>query len=112
MPITKDATLTTVVEVTETKPAQYTVAQFTVRCNGPDAGEIFGHTQIKPADADDATARLHDWVCPKEQVLALATQPLRKLYPDVFAGLKSDVSLYALLYKFIYEQPQVTTEGR
>lgn len=92
MPIDKEITVTReVVEtVTETKVRTLEVAQFTIRCNGPDAGELFGHTNIIE---DGEIVGGFDWVVPKEQALAV--------------GVPS--GLYASIQKTLYGFAPVTT---
>lgn len=92
MPIEKEITLTREItqEVTETKVRALEVSQFTIRCNGPDAGELFGHTNILE---DGEIVGGFDWVVPKEQALAV--------------GVPS--GLYAQIQKTLYGFTQVTT---
>jgi hypothetical protein len=92
MPIEKEITLTREItqEVTETKVRTLEVSQFTIRCNGPDAGELFGHTNILE---DGEIVGGFDWVVPKEQALAVGV-------PN---------GLYAQIQKTLYSFAQVTT---
>lgn len=92
MPIQKETTLTRQVtqEITETKVRTLEVTQFTIRCNGPDAGELFGHTNIIE---DGEIVGGFDWVVPKEQALAI--------------GMPN--GLYAQIQKTLYSFAQVTT---
>lgn len=92
MPIQKETTLTRQVtqEITETKVRTLEVTQFTIRCNGPDAGELFGHTNIIE---DGEIVGGFDWVVPKEQALAVGV-------PN---------GLYAQIQKTLYSFAQVTT---
>ena len=92
MPIEKEITLTREItqEVTETKVRTLEVSLFTIRCNGPDAGELFGHTNILE---DGEIVGGFDWVVPKEQALAV--------------GVPS--GLYAQIQKTLYSFTQVTT---
>lgn len=92
MPIEKEITLTREItqEVTETKVRTLEVSQFTIRCNGPDAGELFGHTNILE---DGEIVGGFDWVVPKEQALAVGVP----------------IGLYAQIQKTLYSFAQVTT---
>lgn len=92
MPIEKTITLTREVvrEVTDTKVRTLEVGLFTIRCNGPDAGELFGHTNILE---DGEIVGGFDWVVPKEQALAVGV-------PN---------GLYAQIQKTLYSFAQVTT---
>jgi hypothetical protein len=92
MPIEKEITLTREItqEVTETKVRTLEVSQFTIRCNGPDAGELFGHTNILE---DGEIVGGFDWVVPKEQALAVGVPR----------------GLYAQIQKTLYGFTQVTT---
>lgn len=92
MPIDKEITVTRqIVEtVTETKVRTLEVGLFTIRCNGPDAGELFGHTHIIE---DGEIVGGFDWVVPNEQALAVGV-------PN---------GLYAQIQKTLYSFAQVTT---
>lgn len=92
MPIEKTITLTREVvrDVTDTKVRTLEVGLFTIRCNGPDAGELFGHTNIIE---DGEIVGGFDWVVPNEQALAVGV-------PN---------GLYAQIQKTLYSFAQVTT---
>lgn len=92
MPIQKEVTITREVTetITETKVRTLEVSQFTIRCNGPDAGELFGHTNIVE---DGEIVGGFDWVVPKDDALAV--------------GVPS--GLYASIQKTLYGFSQVTT---
>lgn len=92
MPIEKEVTVTREVAetITETKVRALEVSHFTIRCNGPDAGELYGHTKI--IEAGEIVGSF-DWVVPKDQALAV--------------GVPS--GLYASIQRTLYGFPQVTT---
>lgn len=93
MPIEKEVTLTRTVEtqVTDAKVRTFEVDLFHIRANGPDAGEVFGHTNILE---DGQIVDGFDWVVPKGQALPV--------------GMAN--GLYALMQKTLYGFPQVTTK--
>lgn len=93
MPIEKEVTVTREVTetITETKVHALAASHFTVRANGPDAGEIFGRTEMR--DKHGAVIDAFDWVVPKEQVLAAVVPS----------------GLYAAMKNALYNFPQVTT---
>ena len=93
MPIEKTITITRTIEteVTETRALTMRVDQFTVRANGPDAGEIFGHTSV--LDGDEVIDGF-DWVVPPKEAMP----------PAIKSGL------YALLQATLYAFPQTTTK--
>ena len=92
MPIAKAVTITREVTetITETKVRALEVSQFTIRCNGPSAGEVFGRTDILE---NDVVISSFDWVIPKDEARAVGMQN----------------GLYALLKQTLYGFPQVTT---
>lgn len=93
MPLERTETITRTIEteLTETLKLSYRVDQFTVRRNGPDAGEIFGQTSVldglKVIDC-------FDWVVPASEVLAIAVPS----------------GLYTRLQNTLYAFPQTTTK--
>ncbi len=92
MPVEKETKITRGVEqvVTETKRLAFRVEEFTIRANGPDAGEVFGRTSI--LDGDEVVGSFY-WVVPKEQALPIGAAN----------------GLYALLQKTLYGFEQVTS---
>ena len=92
MPINKTTTITRTIEteLTETRSLTFRVDQFTVRANGPDAGELFGHTSM--LDGDEVISEF-DWVVPPNEAMP----------PAINSGL------YALLQSTLYSFPQTTT---
>jgi hypothetical protein len=94
MPIEVTADIREVVERSVTKTLSAQVLQFTIRANGPDAGEIYGTTQT--FDGETVAAQW-DWVVPARQVMPVAMAKV------------GNKTLYQALYEALYSFEQVRT---